>query len=89
MSPERRRVEEFRNFCDSRAAQLAGNKESLNGDLHNRARQFTSDALQQTGWLPEDKCALADLVAERLPQLISKMDKDQLKKLKLTTLRTP
>jgi hypothetical protein len=33
--------------------------------------------------------APADLVAERLPQLISKMDKDQLKKLKLTTLRTP
>jgi CRISPR-associated protein Csm5 len=87
MSPERRRIEEFRGFCDTRTAQLAGNKETLNGDIHNRARQLATDALQQPDWRAEDKTALADLIAERLPRLVAKMDKDQLKKLKLAALR--
>jgi CRISPR-associated protein Csm5 len=87
MSPERRRIEEFRSFCDTRAAQLAGNTEALNGNIHNRARQLATDALQQPDWCAEDKVALADLLADRLPQLVARMDKDQLKKLKLAALR--
>lgn len=87
MSPRQRRIEEFRAHCDTRATQLVGNKEALNGDLHNRARQLANDALQNPDWNAHEKTLLADLIAARLPQLVAKMDKDQLKKLKLAALR--
>lgn len=87
MTPNRRRIEEFRAFCESRAAQLGGNKEALNGNLHNRGRQLAVAALEEPDWTPEERLAVADLIAEWLPKLIAKMDKEQLKKLKLAALR--
>ncbi|MDP2793436.1 MAG: RAMP superfamily CRISPR-associated protein [Sulfurisoma sp.] len=89
MTPNRRRIEEFRAFCEARAAQLGDNKETLNGDIHNRARSLAADALQTPDWSAEEKTGLADLLAGWLPKLVSKMDKDQMKKLKLAALRTP
>ena len=89
MTPNRRRTEEFRAFCESRASQLGKNQEALNGQIHNRARQLAADALQGADWTPQEKAAVADLLAEFLPRLVSRMDKDQIKKLKLATLRNP
>ncbi|MBK8118467.1 MAG: hypothetical protein IPK39_03945 [Sulfuritalea sp.] len=89
MTPNRRRTEEFRAFCESRASQLGKNQEALNGQIHNRARQLAADALQGADWTRQEKAAVADLLAEFLPRLVSRMDKDQLKKLKLAALRNP
>jgi len=88
MTTNRRRIEEFRTFCENRAAQLCGNKEVLNGDLHNRARKLATDALQGGDWSAEEKNIVADILAEWLPKLVAKMDKDQIKKLKLPALRS-
>lgn len=89
MTPNQRRVEELRAFCETRASQLGSNKEPLNGEIHNRARQLVADALQGADWTPKEKAQVAYLLSEFLPRLVSRMDKDQLKKLKLTALRNP
>lgn len=87
MSIQQRQVEELREFFQTRAAQLGAGKEILNGNIHNRARQLAQQALENSDWQSGEKQALADLLAEWLPRLVSKMDKDQLKKLKLAALR--
>lgn len=87
MSTQQRQIEELREFFQARAAQLGAGKEVLNGNIHNRARQLVRQALESGDWPAQEKQALADLLAEWLPRLVSKMDKDQLKKLKLSALR--
>lgn len=87
MSDQQRQIEELREFFQMRAAQLGAGKEMLNGNIHNRARQLAQQALESSDWPAQEKHALADLLTEWLPKLVSKMDKDQLKKLKLAALR--
>lgn len=89
MTPNLRRIEEFRAFCERRAEQLLNNTEPLNGDIHNRARKLAADAQVGADWTAGEKAAIADLLAEWLPKLVAKMDRDQLKKLKLAALRNP
>ena len=87
MSANMRRVEEFKAAFASRAEQLRGRKERLNADYHTRARQLAKDALEGADWTAEEKRAVADAMAEWLPKVVEKIDKDQFKKLKLAALR--
>jgi CRISPR-associated protein Csm5 len=87
MTPNQQQIEAFKSAFAARAEQLRGNKESMNGDFHNRARKIAQDALAATDWSSEEKRALADAIAEWLPKVVQGMDKDQLKKLKLSALR--
>ncbi|MBK7562908.1 MAG: type III-A CRISPR-associated RAMP protein Csm5 [Propionivibrio sp.] len=87
MSPNLRRIEEFKASFAARALQLRGGRERLNGDYHARARKLSQDALEGADWSTEEKCAAADAIAEWLPKVVEKIDKDQLKKLKLSALR--
>ncbi len=88
MTPNRRRIEEFIAACAARLDQLSGNKENLNQDIHNRGRALARDALEGSDWTSDEKAQVADAIAEWLPRLVAKMDKDQLKKLKLAALRS-
>ena len=87
MTPNVRRVEEFKAAFAARAEQLRGGREKLNGDYHGRARQLARDALERADWTAEEKRAASDAIAEWLPKVVEKIDKDQLKKLKLGALR--
>jgi len=89
MSPNLRRIEEFKAAFAARAEQLRGGREKLHGVYHGRARDLARDALQGSGWTPEEKLAAADAIAEWLPRVVENVDKDQLKKLKLSALRGP
>jgi len=88
MTPNRRRVEEFRSTCAHREGQLMGNKENANAAIHNKARALVRDAHDGADWTAEEKCALADLIEEWLPKLVKVDIKDERKKLKLAALRT-
>lgn len=88
MSPNLRRIEEFVTACALRVEQLRGGKERLQGDFHNRARKLAQEALEEAGWTGEEKKALAEAVVEWLPKVVEKIDKDQLKKLRISNLRS-
>ena len=89
MTPGRRAIAEFVTQASGRIESLRGSKEKLNADFHNRARALVQQALSGSDWNAEEKIALADAIAEWLPKIVTGIDKDkdQLKKLKLTSLR--
>ncbi len=87
MTPNLRRIEEFKAAFATRAEQLRGGRERLNGDYHSRARKLAQDALEGADWSTEEKRQAADAIAEWLPKVVEKIDKEQLKKLKLNALR--
>lgn len=87
MSQNLQKIEAFKSDFSARKEQLRGNKENMNGDYHNRARKIAQDALAATDWTQEEKSALADAITEWLPKVVQGIDKDQLKKLKLSALR--
>ena len=87
MSENMRRIEEFKAAFEARAGQLRGNKERLNADYHNRARKLAQEALEGAGWTAEEKRAAAAAIEEWLPKVVERIDKDQLKKLRLAALR--
>lgn len=87
MSANARRIEEFRTAFADRKRQLGASKEKQNADYHGRARKLAQDALEGPDWTAEEKRAAADAIAEWLPQVVEKIDKDALKKLKLSALR--
>lgn len=87
MSANARRIEAFRTAFADRKRQLGASKEKQNADYHGRARKLAQDALEGPDWTAEEKRAAADAIAEWLPQVVEKIDKDALKKLKLSALR--
>ena len=87
MSPNLRRIEEFRAAFAARVEQLRGNKEKLNADYHGRARKLAHDALEGADWTPEERLAAAEAIEQWLPKVVEKIDKEQLKKLKTSQLR--
>jgi hypothetical protein len=89
MSPNLRRIEEFKATFAARAEQLRGSRERLNADYHGRARKLAMDALDGADWTADEKRAVADAIAEWLPKVVEKIDKDQLKKLKRSSLHAP
>ena len=87
LTPNLRRIEELKTAFAARAEQLRGGKDRQNADYHQRAQKLAKDALEGGDWSVEEKRAAADAIAEWLPQVVERIDKDQLKKLKLNTLR--
>ncbi len=87
MTPNLRRVEGFKADCADRAKQLRGKLDRQNTDYHQRAQKLMNDALEGEGWSPDEKRAVADAIAEWLPKVVERMDKDAMRKLKLSALR--
>lgn len=87
LTPNLRRVEEFKAAFAARAEQLRGGHERLNGDYHGRARKLAEEARTGADWSAEEKRAAAEAIAECLPKVVEKIDKGQLKKLGLNELR--
>jgi vacuolar-type H+-ATPase subunit H len=87
MSANMRRIEEFVTFAKQRVHQLRGGTEKLNADFHTRARKLAQDALEGEDWTAEERRATADAITEWLPKVVEKIDRDQLRKLKLDALR--
>ena len=89
MSANFRRIEEFKSAFAARAEQLRGGLEKLNAKFHSSARELARDALAGADWTAEEKHAAANAIAEWLPKVVERIDKDQLKKLNLAALRAP
>lgn len=89
LSPNLRRIEEFKEACEKRfdVVQLSHKKDAQNVGVHTHARQLIKEAIESTSWTQEEKSALADTIAEWLPKVVQGIDKDQLKKMKLSALR--
>lgn len=87
LSPNRKRVEMFIDEFRIKAEQLRGKLDRQYTDYHERARKLAKDALEGADWTAEEKHAAADAIAEWLPKVVERIDKDQLKKLKLAALR--
>lgn len=87
LSKNMQRVEQFIALAKQRIEQLLGKKENPNAVFHTVARTLAQDALEGADWSAEEKFAVADAIAVWLPKVVSGIDKDQLKKLKLNTLR--
>lgn len=88
LTPNLRRVEEFITAFAVRAGQLRGGKVRQNTDYHQRAQTLAKNALEGADWTADEKRAAADAIAEWLPKVVERIDKEQLKKLKLNTLRS-
>jgi CRISPR-associated protein Csm5 len=86
MSPNLRRIEDFKEAFDARAKQLRdGGKDNPNTKYHDMARALARDA---AGWSnKEEKLATADAIEEWLPVVVRVDIKDERKKLKLSALR--
>lgn len=87
LTPNLRHIEEFKVAFAARAEQLRGGKDRQNAEYHQRAQKLAKDALEGTDWTAEEKHAAADAIAEWLPKVVERIDKDALKKLKLGSLR--
>lgn len=87
MSPAQRKIEEFKTTFAAREEQLLGKKEKQHADFHTRAKKLAEEALASSEWAVDEKRQLADAIAEWLPKVVEKIDKDALKKLKLSSLR--
>lgn len=87
MSPAQRKIEEFKTTFAARVDQLRGSKEKQHADFHTRAKKIAEEALASSEWSADEKLQLANAIADWLPKVVEKIDKDALKKLKLSTLR--
>ncbi len=87
LTPNLRRIEEFKDEFAIRSSQLRGSKDKQNTDYHQRAQKLAREALESADWTAEEKRAAAEAIAEWLPKVIERIDKDALKKLKLAALR--
>jgi len=87
LTPNLRWIEQFKDEFADRTNQLRGSKDRQNTDYHQRAQKLAKEALESADWTAEEKYAAADAIAEWLPKVIERIDKDALKKLKLAALR--
>ncbi|MBM4130616.1 type III-B CRISPR module RAMP protein Cmr6 [bacterium] len=87
MTPNLRKIEEFRAFCTRRAEQLMANKEAANAQIHTKARELAKAASEGMDWTVEEKCAVAHAIEEWLPKLVKVDMKDERKKMRLAALR--
>ncbi|PJB03235.1 MAG: hypothetical protein CO126_07815, partial [Hydrogenophilales bacterium CG_4_9_14_3_um_filter_63_34] len=77
----------FKVAFAARAEQLRGGKDRQNAEYHQRAQKLAKEALEGGDWSDVEKHAAADAIAEWLPLVVERIDKEALKKLKLGTLR--
>lgn len=89
MTPNQRRIEEFKAACAMRAGQLMGSKDNPNTAFHQKARELAKAAIEGTDWTADERIATADAIEEWLPKLVKIEIKDERKKLKLAALRAP
>lgn len=87
LSPNMRRIEEFKADFATRVERIRGRLDKQNTLYHDKARSLAKDALEAPDWTADEKRAAADAIAEWLPRVVERIDKDQLKKLKLGALR--
>ena len=87
LSPNLRRIEEFRAACAARAEQLRGGKDNLNTAFHQKGDELAKAAREGPDWTSREKVAAADVLEEWLPKILKFDLKDVRKKLKLSALR--
>ena len=87
LSDNERLIEEFVLACQSKVAQLRGNREKPNAETHAKARALAKTAFEGPDWTAEEKRAAAEALALWLPQVVALDMKDERKKLKLAALR--
>ncbi len=87
LSPAMQEIEELIHNITKRIAQLRGDKEKPHQALHTQAKQLVDQALTDPGWQPDEKQQLAEAIRHWLPQIVSGLDKKQLKKMKLNELQ--
>lgn len=87
MTPNQRRIEEFKKQCAARAEQNMGNLDNPNTAIHNKARELAKAALNEANWSADEKRAVAEVIEEWLPKLVKIDIKDERKKLRLSALR--
>jgi len=87
LTPNRQAVEKFKQAMAARCQQLNGRQDRQNTEYHQKAQTLAKAAREDADWTPEDKRAAADAIAEWLPKVVERIDKDALKKLKLSALR--
>ena len=87
MSPARRRIEDFREQCQARFAQLRGQKDRPNTSYQAKASELAKTALAGLDWTADEKAATADAIEEWLPRIVTIELKDLRKKLGLSALR--
>lgn len=86
LTPNLRRIEEFKAAFAARAEQLRGGKDNPHTAFHAKARDLAREAAD---WSEAEKRAAADAIEEWLPRVVKIDIKDERKKLKLSALRTP
>ncbi len=87
LTPNRQAVEKFKQAMAARCQQLNGRQDRQNTEYHQKAQTLAKAAREDADWTPEEKRAAADAIAEWLPKVVERIDKDALKKLKLSALR--
>lgn len=87
LTPNLRRVEDFRQAMAQRAEELRGGKDRQNTQYHQLAQQLARDARESADWTAAEKRAVADAITEWLPRVVDRIDKEALKKLRLAALR--
>ena len=95
MSAQSQLIETLRQQCEEWEAKLTGSnfkKQSCDsgkpGPLYQAATRLVPVALGSADWSADDKKALADMLEQWLPKVVTPWDaKDQRKKLKLSALR--
>lgn len=86
MSPNLRAVEELRAEIEKKLA--SGNKLKVSDAFWGgHIKKLAEQALGNADWLPEEKCALADMLQEWAGKLMALDAKDLRKQLKLAALR--
>lgn len=90
MSAQSRQIEDLRQRCEERVA----NKFKLlppdigKAGLYQDATRLVKTAIESTDWSAADKCALADMLEQWLPQVVAPWEpKEQRKKFKFAALR--
>ena len=89
LSPNLRRIEEFKAACADQNARLRGNKENPNTAFHQKGRELAKAANEGNDWTSDEKRAAADALEEWLPKIVKIDIKEERKKLKLSVLRAP
>lgn len=87
MSEAANAIQDFVDYMQRRHDSLRGKPNRANGEEHNRARQLSKTALENSAWTPDEKRAAAEAIAEWLPKVVAVDMKGERKKLKLAALR--
>lgn len=87
MSENRRRIEALVDEFRTHWERHPNARQNPNAVFHGKARELAKAALDELGWTPEEKNALADAIEAWLPKVVKVDIKDERKKLRLNILR--